>query len=173
MSRSGRGSSYFVQSGSTDRIWALFAELRRSWPQIDCSGGTCSHWVKVSSAVDECVDCRRTAFRGDGGTAGLECAASVVRVRATSKSVRIVAEVGRMTVVKREPEERTPNRSAAHFCAGQSISAISRSQNDNPRDSFESPNHFKSNPTGEHTMSFLKNFLIEEEGQDMVENTVS
>jgi Flp pilus assembly pilin Flp len=97
----------------------------------------------------------------------LECAASILRVRAFSKSVRIVAEIQRMSVMKRETATHTRSRSATHSCTADIVPAITRSQTTDPVIFANHPNN--SNSEGEHTMSFLKNFFVEEEGQDMVE----
>jgi Flp pilus assembly pilin Flp len=131
-------------------------------------------WLKPATNVFIAVE---LPFAGAVEPRVLECAASILRVRVFSNKVRIVAEIQRMTVIKRDPElptsdvgsHRTGKRSATHSCATGMVTAVTRSQNDDPVILMNHSTQFKSNSTGEHTMSFLKNFFIEEEGQDMVE----
>jgi Flp pilus assembly pilin Flp len=74
-----------------------------------------------------------------------------------------------MAVINRDPETRTRSRYAMHSCATGAVPAIAKSQNDSPVIRKSHRTDLNSNLTGELTMSFLKNFLVEEDGQDLVE----
>jgi len=125
-----------------------------------------SKWLKAAASVLIAVE---LPVMGTFEPRVLECAASISRVRAVSNGVRIVARVHRMTVINRGPETRTRSRCAMHPREAQSVPAIVRSQNDKPVIRTNHRTDLNSNLTGELTMSFLKNFLLEEDGQDMVE----
>jgi Flp pilus assembly pilin Flp len=123
-------------------------------------------WLKPAASVYVSVE---LPSEGTVEPRVLECVASISEVRAFSNKVRIVAEIQRMAVIEREPEKRTGRRTATHSCAAGTVPAVPRSQNDDPVILVNHPTKIKSNSTGEHTMSFLKKFFIEEEGQDMIE----
>jgi Flp pilus assembly pilin Flp len=127
-----------------------------------------SRWLKTSANVSIAVELPVT---GTFEPRVLECAASISRVRAFSSGVRIVATVHRMAVVNRDPETRTRTRCAGHSHAVESVPAIEGSQNDNPviHLNHRTNSNSNSNLRGDNTMSFLKNFFVEEDGQDMVE----
>jgi len=125
-----------------------------------------SRWLKTAANVSIAVELPVT---GTFQPRLLECAASISRVRAFRSGVRIVARVHRMAVVNRDPETRPRTRCAAHSHAAESVPAIERSQNDNPVIHLNHRTNSNSNLRGDNTMSFLKSFLIEEDGQDMVE----
>jgi len=125
-----------------------------------------SRWLKTSANVSIAVELPVT---GTFEPRVLECAASISRVRAFSSGVRIVATVHRMAVVNRDPETRTRTRCAGHSHAVESVPAIEGSQNDNPVIHLNHRTNSNSNLRGDNTMSFLKSFLVEEDGQDMVE----
>jgi Flp pilus assembly pilin Flp len=74
-----------------------------------------------------------------------------------------------MAVINRDPETRTRSRCAMHSGATGAVPAIAKSQNDSPVIRKSHRTDLNSNLTGELTMSFLKNFLVEEDGQDLVE----
>lgn len=162
-------------SGSdVNSVPGMTEELTRESIVVVAPSAESRKWLKPAANVFIAID---LPFGSTVEPRVLECAASILRVRAFSNKVRIVAEIQRMTVIKREPElrslavgtRRTGKRSAIHSCAAGTVTAIPRSQNDDPVILANHPTQFNSNSTGEHTMSFLKNFLIEEEGQDMVE----
>jgi Flp pilus assembly pilin Flp len=123
-------------------------------------------WLRAASSVLIAIE---LPFTGKFEPRVLECAASISRVHVLSRGVRIVAKVHRMAVIDRYPERRTKSRCAMHPRAAESVPAIARSQNENPVIHTNRPTGMNSNLTGEQTMSFLKNLLIEEDGQDMVE----
>ena len=79
----------------------------------------------------------------------LKCEATISSVREFRSGTYIDAMVQRMTVIDRGP-----------------ITAISRSQKLQP---VIQQDHLNNLNQGDNTMSFLKNFFIEEDGQDMVE----
>jgi Flp pilus assembly pilin Flp len=56
-----------------------------------------------------------------------------------------------------------------HPRTAESFPAVARPQNENPAIRTNRRTDLNSDLTGEQTMSFLKNLLIEEDGQDMVE----
>ena len=125
-----------------------------------------SRWLRASANVSIAVELPVT---GTFEPRVLECAASISRVRAFSSGVRIVARVHRMAVVNRDPGARTRSRCAIHPYAAEAVPAIERSQNDNPVIHLNRRTNSNSNLRGDNTMSFLKNFFVEEDGQDMVE----
>jgi Flp pilus assembly pilin Flp len=125
-----------------------------------------SRWLRASANVSIAVELPVT---GTFEPRVLECAASISRVRAFSSGVRIVARVHRMAVVNRDPGARTRSRCAIHPYAAEAVPAIERSQNDNPVVRKNHRTSLNSNLRGDNTMSFLKNFFVEEDGQDMVE----
>ena len=71
-----------------------------------------------------------------------------------------------MAVVSRDPDPKQPHTPSYYRCAAD-ISAASQPQNNNPVIPRDYTTY--SNSKGEKTMEFLKNFLIEEDGQDLVE----
>jgi Flp pilus assembly pilin Flp len=72
----------------------------------------------------------------------------------------IHAEVHQMTVLDRNPEPAIESMAVIERSRKQQrVIAINRATHSNP-------NHTNQ---GEHTMSLIKNFFIEEDGQDMVE----
>lgn len=123
-------------------------------------------WLKTSADVFIAVE---LPFAGAFEPRVLECAATISRVRSFSNGVRIAAKVNRMAVISRNPEARARSRAAAHSCAAGAVPAVERPQNDNPVIRMNHSTNLNTNPTGESTMSFLKNFFVEEDGQDMVE----
>jgi pilus assembly protein Flp/PilA len=90
----------------------------------------------------------------------LECEATVSRVRRVSRGLLINSEILGMTVVGGNPKFRIESKAA-----------IERSRKHQQVIRMNHPTHTKQTHTiqGEHTMSFLKNLFVEEDGQDMVE----
>jgi Flp pilus assembly pilin Flp len=127
---------------------------------------TAGRWLKASADVFIAVE---LPFAGAFEPRVLECAATISRVRSFSNGVRIAAKVNRMAVIGRSPEARARSRAAAHSYAAGTVPAVERPQNDNPVIRMNHSTNLNTNPTGENTMSFLKNFFVEEDGQDMVE----
>jgi Flp pilus assembly pilin Flp len=125
-----------------------------------------TRWLRASSNVLIAVELPST---GIFDPRVLECAASISRVRAFSSGVRIIAAVHRMAVINRDLEKRARSRWAAHAHTAELVPAVARSQNENPVIFANHRTDLNSDVTGEHTLSFLKNLLIEEDGQDMVE----
>ena len=154
-------------NGSEFRIVRGFTEeLTRESLIVVTSSIAGSGWLKASANISVEVE---LPFAGTVEPRVLECAANIHRVRAFSSGVRIVARVHRMAVISRVPEAHTRCRTVAHSCAAELVPAVTRPQNDNPVIRRNHPTNLSSNLTGENTMSFLKNFIVEEDGQDMVE----
>jgi Flp pilus assembly pilin Flp len=153
------GSRLRVARGVTE-------ELTRESVVVVLSSTAGNRWLKASAKVSIAVE---LPFTGVFEPRILECAATVQRVRTFNSGVRLVAVVERMAIVSRDREMRAGSRSVTHTCAAASGSAVARSQNDNPVIRTNHRTNLNSNLTGEPTMSFLKNFFIEEDGQDMVE----
>jgi Flp pilus assembly pilin Flp len=125
-----------------------------------------SGWLAADTHVFIAVE---LPYTGNFGPRVLECTASILRVRSFSSGIRIVAKVHRMTVINREPKTHARSRVAAHSHATDSVSAVAQPHNVNPVIRRNHQNNFNSKLTGEQTMTFLKNFFVEEDGQDMVE----
>jgi Flp pilus assembly pilin Flp len=123
-------------------------------------------WLKAASNVMIAIE---LPVKGNFEPRVLECAATVSVVRASANGVRIVAKVSRMAVIDRDAAAPAKVRPVKHSCAAGTVPAIPRSQNDNPVIPRNHLTKQKTNKRGEHTMSFLKNFFVEEDGQDMVE----
>jgi len=141
-------------------------ELTRESLVVFVPAAEVNGWLKAAAKLSIAVD---LPFRGAFEPRVLECATTVTGVRALKNGVRIDVSVERMTVVSREREKHMKSRPVTHTCAAERGTAIARSQNDNPviRVNHRTPK--QSNLTGEHTMTLLKNFFIEEDGQDMIE----
>jgi Flp pilus assembly pilin Flp len=123
-------------------------------------------WLKNAANVTIAVE---LPVKGKFEPRVLECAATISLVSASVNAVRVVAKVNRMTVMSREAEPEVASRPVRHSCAAGNVPAVSRSQNDNPVIPRNHRTNLKKHSRGEHTMSFLKNFFVEEDGQDMVE----
>jgi len=154
-------------SGSERRIARGFTEeLTRESIVLVMSSIAGNRWLKAAADVLIAIE---LPFTGKFEPRILECAASISRVNAFSDGVRIVAKVHRMAVVNYDLKSRRRLPAASHTCAAQPVPAATRPQNNNPVIRMNHRTNFNTNPTGEHTMSFLKNFFVEEDGQDMVE----
>ncbi len=116
-----------------------------------------SGWLAADTHVFIAVE---LPYTDNFGPRVLECAASILRVRSFRSGVRIVAKVHRMTVLNREPKTRAKSRVAAHSHATEFISAAVQPQNVNPVIRRNHQNKLNSKLTGEHTMTFLKNFSL-------------
>jgi len=153
-------------SGSELRVARGVTEELTRESLVVVASQAAGRWLKTSADVFIAVE---LPFAGAFEPRVLECAATISGVRSFSNGVRIAAKVNRMAVISRNPESRARSRSAAHSCAAGTVSAVERSQNDNPVIRMNHSTNLNTNPTGENTMSFLKNFFVEEDGQDMVE----
>jgi pilus assembly protein Flp/PilA len=154
-------------SGSELRVvCGVTEELTRESLIVVMSSTADSRRLQTSAKVFIAVE---LPFSGKVEPRVLECAVTISRVRAFGSGVRIAARVNRMTVVTRAADNRTISPSVARSCAHGHVSAITRSPNDNSVIRTNHLTNLKSHLKGEHTMSFLKNFFAEEEGQGMVE----
>ena len=154
-------------SGSELRIArGVTEELTRETIVLVMSSTAGNRWLRAAADVLIAIE---LPFAGKFEPRVLECAARISGVNTFANGVRIVAEVHRMAVVNYEPKTRRRNRPAGHSCAAEHSGAVARPQNNNPVIRMNHRTNSNSNPTGEQTMTFLKNFFNEEDGQDMVE----
>lgn len=97
----------------------------------------------------------------------LECAATVSEISPAGDGVRIGGRISRMTIKDREPDHAAPDANNVFYSGIRPFTAIEGSRKFH-RAVY--PNRLTISKTqGEYTMSFLKNLLVEEDGQDMVE----
>jgi Flp pilus assembly pilin Flp len=159
------GSEPRIVRGVTEEVTRESLVVIVSSPAEGGPGGG-QGWLKTSANVTIAVE---LPVKGKFEPRVLECAATISLVSASGDGTRVVAKVNRMTVINRRPEPEVVNRPVRHTCAAGNVPAVVRSQNDNPVIPRNHRTNLKKHSRGEHTMSFLKNFFVEEDGQDMVE----
>jgi pilus assembly protein Flp/PilA len=141
-------------SGADLRIvHGVTEELSRDSLVVVVPSAALNRWLKAETNVFIAVD---LPFSGVCSPRVLECAATLSCVRSFMQGVRVKADVHRMTVISRDRATRTKRKSAARLCGAEPVSIGNHTIISNSK-------------SGEKTMSFLKNMLAEEDGQDMVE----
>jgi Flp pilus assembly pilin Flp len=157
-----------IRLGNAERLTArgVTEELTRESLIVVTSSVSARRWLKKDATVLIAVD---LPCSGASGPRVLECEASLAGVRKSGQALRLAVTVRRMAIIDRNSDLNFARRPAAHTCSASLLSVITRSQNRNPvaHPSRATEPNLKSQ--GALTMSKLKNFFAEEDGQDMVE----
>jgi len=157
-----------IRLSNTERLTArgFTEELTRESLVVVTSSVSARRWLRKDATVLIAVDLPCT---GASGPRVLECEASLAGVRKSGQALRLAVTVRSMAIVDRDPDIYFARRPAAHTCSASLVSVVTRSQNRNPVGLTSHATNPSFNSQGELTMSKLKNFFAEEDGQDLVE----
>lgn len=153
-----RGSNLNVTHGVTE-------ELERDYLTLLLPSAAGNQLLQVATNIFVAVD---LPFTGITEPRVLECSAAVVQARPLVHQTRIIAEVQRMTVISRDPGMLYGRRTPVRLPANTLVPATTRWHDVYPAISSNRISEFR-NKQGKNKMSFIKNMLVEEDGQDMVE----
>jgi Flp pilus assembly pilin Flp len=151
-----------LSNSRAETAYGVTEELARESLIVVVPSGLCCNWLREAAELSMAIE-----LPSDGRyePRALECAATVLRSRSVGAGLRLNAAVHRMSFINSEPAIRFKNRAVAGLCAVESINAIRQSPTLHPVIRKNPP----TNSAGEHSVSFLKSFFVEEDGQDMVE----